>query len=308
VHNISLDRSSISIANIMPIALIQGRGLLNAKDMVYTTPEGCSAPEKRGRKQLRCLTMNTAIRKSPMVEAPRAACPRNGSAFSYDPAHLPAWYMPEDLWAILPTRLADSVAAVQHAHAAVFTGFDRLESLGESLPDNELPDVDAVPAPEHHRPRGLSTISALSSTDSDSTSSSLTSSMVSTPLSAPTVSPIPISSFSLSPFFFEQALSAHHHRHHERSYTTPMSPHSAYYSRELSYLRTDTLPNLRHALRVVDRELNEAKRLAELTGADLDAFENWWAAKKALAMGLDQKGQALSLQKGIPANGFGWSA
>jgi len=87
-----------------------------------------------------------------------------------------------------------------------------------------------------------------------------------------------------------------------------MDPHTEYYARELSHLRTDSLPCLRHAIRVVDREMSESKRLAEFDPDSLKAFEAWWTQKKGMAIGLDQKGQALSNRQGIPTNGLGWSA
>ncbi|KAF2801333.1 uncharacterized protein BDZ99DRAFT_403574 [Mytilinidion resinicola] len=243
-----------------------------------------------------------------MVEALRTACPRNGGAFSYNPVHLSVWYMPEELWARLPTRLTGSIAAVQHAGAAVFTGFERLETLGEALSPSENAEDDIVPVPGVVKPRGLSTIT-ISSNDSDaSATSSLASSVVSTPLSTPNLFSMPVSPFSLSPSSFEKTTSKPHQRHHARSYTTPMEPDMAYYTLELSHLRTESLPCLRHAIRVVDRELNESKRLVELDEETLGEFEAWWVKKKATAIGLDQKGLALSIQRGIPTNGLGWSA
>ncbi|KAF2497344.1 hypothetical protein BU16DRAFT_559095 [Lophium mytilinum] len=295
------------------VPLLQGKGLLKGKDLVYASPEGFRAPEKRGRKPIRCLSFNSTIPQVPMVEALRTACPRNGDAFSYNPVHLSVWYMPESLWARLPTRLTASIAAVQHAGAAVFTGFERLEGLGEALSPSENAEDDFVPVPGTIKPRGLSTITISSNDSEASATSSLASSIVSTPLSTPCLFSMPVSPFSLSsPFTFEKSISKHHGqhhgRHHERSYTTPMEPDMAYYTLELSHLRTESLPHLRHAIRVVDRELNESKRLVELDEDTLEQFEGWWAKKKATAIGLDQKGLALSIQRGIPTNGLGWSA
>lgn len=56
------------------------------------------------------------------VELPRTACPKDGDAFSYDPSHLRAWYLPQELWDRLPAELQAALAAVQHSGAAVLTG------------------------------------------------------------------------------------------------------------------------------------------------------------------------------------------
>jgi hypothetical protein len=56
------------------------------------------------------------------LESPRTACPKDGDAFSYNPAHLRAWYLPDDIWARLPAQLRTNLAAVQHSGAAVLTG------------------------------------------------------------------------------------------------------------------------------------------------------------------------------------------
>lgn len=50
------------------------------------------------------------------------------------------------------------------------------------------------------------------------------------------------------------AQTSHHHR---RAFTTPLNPHNAYYAAELSYLRTDSLPRLRHSARRVETEWAE---------------------------------------------------
>ncbi|KAJ9666970.1 hypothetical protein H2201_002803 [Coniosporium apollinis] len=78
-------------------------------------------------------------RESPYDNSPlpvsRTDCPKDINAFSYDPQHLKAWYIPNELWIRLPPSLLTSLMALQHAGAAVLTGFERLEQLGTSLPD-----------------------------------------------------------------------------------------------------------------------------------------------------------------------------
>jgi hypothetical protein len=61
-------------------------------------------------------------RSASTLESPRTSCPKDGDAFSYNPAHLRAWYLPEDVWARLPAQLRLDLAAVQHSGAAVLTG------------------------------------------------------------------------------------------------------------------------------------------------------------------------------------------
>ena len=59
---------------------------------------------------------------SSLVDSPRTLCPRDGDAFSYDPAHLAEWYIPQDLWDHLPLSLQTTLASMQHSGAAVLTG------------------------------------------------------------------------------------------------------------------------------------------------------------------------------------------
>lgn len=59
---------------------------------------------------------------SSFVESPRTLCPRDGDAFSYDPAHLAEWYIPQELWDRLTPGLQTTLIAMQHSGAAVLTG------------------------------------------------------------------------------------------------------------------------------------------------------------------------------------------
>lgn len=61
-------------------------------------------------------------RSTSNLDSPRAIVPKDGDAFSYDPAHLRAWFLPQELWDRLPAELRSSLAAVQHSGAAVLTG------------------------------------------------------------------------------------------------------------------------------------------------------------------------------------------
>ena len=102
----------------------------------------------------------------------------------------------------------------------------------------------------------------------------------------------------------------------ERSFSTPLEPQDAHYALELSQLRTESMPRLRHAAVAVDRDLamfKKSKDLTspenkELTSADVNAFENWWAQKKCDIHELDEKVKRLSEEIGLTSTGMGWTA
>lgn len=97
-------------------------------------------------------------------------------------------------------------------------------------------------------------------------------------------------------------------RSRERSFSTPLEPHDAYYATELSHLRTEALPRLRHLGRKVDTDWSEIKRTSTLSSGDVNAFENWWAEKKCNIQGLNEKGKRLAKALGLAATGMGWCA
>lgn len=95
-------------------------------------------------------------------------------------------------------------------------------------------------------------------------------------------------------------------RMQDRSFSTPLEPHNAYYATELSHLRTESIPRLRHAARKVDQEWYEIKRSGAVSYTDIPAFEEWWVNKKSDIRHLDEKGQCLSAAVGISSTGMGW--
>ena len=97
-------------------------------------------------------------------------------------------------------------------------------------------------------------------------------------------------------------------RSRERSFSTPLEPHDAYYATELSHLRTEALPRLRHLGHKVDAECNEAKRSGDISEQDVNAFETWWAEKKCIIVSLNEKGKRLATALGLAATGMGWCA
>jgi hypothetical protein len=97
-------------------------------------------------------------------------------------------------------------------------------------------------------------------------------------------------------------------RSRERSFSTPLEPHDAYYATELSHLRTEALPRLRHLGHKVDTEFYETKRSGIVSAEDVNAFENWWAEKKCSIVVLNEKGRQLASAVGLKSTGLGWCA
>ena len=116
----------------------------------------------------------------------------------------------------------------------------------------------------------------------------------------------PISPICLTPA--DAKLPPKRDRSRERSFSTPLEPHNAYYAMELSHLRTESIPRLRHATRKVDKEWHEAKRIGAASISDVVDFEEWWVNKKSAIRNLDEKAQRLSAAVGITSTGMGWTA
>ncbi|KAF2204276.1 hypothetical protein GQ43DRAFT_364981 [Delitschia confertaspora ATCC 74209] len=256
----------------------------------------------------RC-TSNSFSPASPRIESPRTLCPKDGDAFSYNPSHLPVWYMAQDLWNSVPKQMQSALAALQHSGAAVLTGYERLDRLDSSPQE---PTLESRPLPEQLSLSDLRATSFGSSVLTSPSSHSPTSSMSSSPaLSAfpntGPISPIALSTSDLSSVT-PSDVTPSHKRHHGRSFSIPLEPDAAYYATELSYLRTESLPRLRHAVRKVDTEWYEAKRLGSVSESDVSEFEKWWAEKKNWIRQLDERGRRLSVAMGVSPAGMGWTA
>ena len=91
----------------------------------------------------------------------------------------------------------------------------------------------------------------------------------------------------------------------EHSFSTPLEAHDAYYATELSQLRTESLPRLRHAARNVDKEWYNTKRT--VTPDDVNQFELWWMEKKFTIKNLDDDCKRRSDAFGVSASGIGWT-
>jgi hypothetical protein len=87
---------------------------------IYHDP---TPPQTRTRRSSSRKSLASSLSRSTShLESPRAPCPKDGDAFSYDPAHLQYWYLPQEIWDRLPASMQSSLAAVQHSGAAVLTG------------------------------------------------------------------------------------------------------------------------------------------------------------------------------------------
>ncbi|KAF2638521.1 hypothetical protein P280DRAFT_72647 [Massarina eburnea CBS 473.64] len=244
----------------------------------------------------------------PSFDSPRTLCPSDGDAFSFDAAHLSEWYIPqEDLWRRLPLSLQKALMSVQHGGAAVLTGFDRLDKhtknreascVANKVEEDELlVQLDALPSPGMSISREGSNLSVF--TDSPSLGSPALSSSQSTSTS-------PVSPICLTPL--DAYMSEKRERSRERSFTTPLEPHDYYYRTELSHLRTEALPRLRHATLKVDTEWYEAKQTGAFSADDIKNFETWFMEKKFKIGHLNERAKYLSGAIGLSSTGLGWTA
>lgn len=191
------------------------------------------------------------------------------------------------------------------------TGFERLDKYLEGSEDSDgeskassddyLAHLDQLPSP---RFRTISNASSMLQSDASSplTCASSTSQSGSASPVAPSV-PVsqvmcPGSPICLGPA--ERSLSR------ERSFSTPLKSHDAYYAAELSHLRTEALPRLRHKTYKVDSAWSEAK--PHMHADDVNAFENWLAEKKCAVLSLTERGKRLATAVGIANTGLGWCA
>ncbi|UPX21019.1 uncharacterized protein EKO05_0011225 [Ascochyta rabiei] len=278
--------------------------------------EARSRPHSR-RSSTRRSFATSLSRTSSYLDTPRTPCPKDGDAFAYNPSHLQAWYCPQSTWDRLPASVKKALAAVQHAGASALTGFERLDehsgTISGARTDQKFPEDDLLVQLDDVRPLKLRTISNASSVflsdissptysgtpASDSGSTSPVPSTFSLPQSASTPAPI-----SLGP----PELETRRNSTRERSFSTPLQPQDAKYAAELSYLRTEALPRLRHSGHKVDTEWYEAKRMSAIADEDAKAFEDWWSEQKHTILKLSEKGKHLAAANGVTSNGMGWTA
>ncbi|KAF3031524.1 hypothetical protein E8E12_001298 [Didymella heteroderae] len=275
-----------------------------------------SRPHSR-RNSTRRSFASSLSRSSSYLDSPRTACPKDGDAFAYNPSHLNGWYCPQTLWDRLPSSVQKSLAAVQHAGASALTGFERLKEHSGvddgSRTDQKTPEDEVLVDLDELRPQKFRTASNASSVFLSDISSPTYSG---TPASdSGSASPVP-STFSLSQSATTPApislgppeLEAKRTSTRERSFSTPLDPQDAKYVSELSYLRTEAVPRLRHAGHKVDTEWYDAKRTGSVAAEDVQAFESWWSTMKCTILKLSETSKRMAEAKGVTANGMGWTA
>lgn len=258
-------------------------------------------------------------RSTSNLDSPRISPMKDRDAFNFDPAHLQAWLLPQDVWDSLPPALKSSVTDVQHSAAAVLTSFARLDnhSQDQDQDHQELPHLDLLPEP---RFRTISNASSVFSSDSScatTTSSSASQSGSGSPVTTPFSSSQSRPPFSPASLGDPAKPSEKRDRSRDRSFSTPLEPNDAYYVTELSHLRTESLVHLRHLSRDVDRHLADikGKRSIGFSGDDAEAivehandFENWWAEKTLEITSLSCKAKRLADTLGLVPTGLGWCA
>lgn len=282
----------------------------------FHDPSRSSHPHSR-RNSTRRSFASSLSRSTSYLDTPRTPCPKDGDAFAYDPSHLKIWYCPQATWDLLPTSVQKTLAAVQHAGASALTGFERLEQHSgvskTSRTDQKSPEEEILVEFGELRPQKFRTASNASSVFMSDISSPTYSG---TPVSdSGSASPVP-STFSLPQSVTAPApislgppeLEAKRSATRERSFSTPMEPQDAKFASELSYLRTEALPRLRHAGHKVDTEWYEAKRTGAVDPEDASTFESWWTETKTQILKLSETGKRLAEAHNITSNGMGWTA
>ena len=195
-------------------------------------------------------------------------------------------------------------------------GFERLEKHDANIRANRATpsapaedshvEFEGLPSPKFDTMSDTSSVFQSDSSAHDSASSTSTSGCASpispsVPLSQPL---FPVSTISIG----SPGLPKKSNRSRERSFSTPLESLDAYSATELSYLRTEALPNLRHQCKKVDQEWHEFLRTGTIDSDIKNSFENWWAVKKCTAQDLLSEGMRLATQRGIASTGMGWTA
>jgi hypothetical protein len=195
-------------------------------------------------------------------------------------------------------------------------GFERLERHTEELdghrPDHKVPEdellvqLDELPLPKFRTESNASSVFTSDVSSSAYTGSTGSNSGCASPISSFSQ---PTTGMSVSPFTLgPPEMTEKRTLTRNRSFSTPLDPQDAYYATELSYLRTEALPRLRHSALKVDTEWYEAKRTGLITDDDVSAFEAWWVEKKCNILSLNEKGKRLAVAIGLSPTGMGWTA
>lgn len=269
------------------------------------------------------------------IESPRTLCPRDIDAFSFSPAHLTNWSFDDALLKHLPNALKEAIAHFQRSGAAVLTGkcltviivmvtqtdmtpgFERLEEhSGHISTFTPKPTEDEMIVQLDDSVSSLKSLPKLDTDSSFSSSyhvtSSPTSSTHSPSMSVSQGSQVsPVSPISLAADVYPDgklspgaSLAA---RARERSFSTPVDPADAYYRNELSQLRTEAIPRLRHAGIKVGIEWLAVKDSGAIPKEDVDVLQRWWDERNVKVQELDEKTRRLSDLHGLTPHGLGWS-
>lgn len=174
--------------------------------------------------------------------------------------------------------------------------------------DELIAKLDALPPPKL---RTVSNASSVIYSDAASpTFTEATTSEVGSPSLASSQSTNPVSPICLGPSDCPPVEKVTRSR--GGSFTTPIEPRDQGYVTEISALRTESLPRLRHKGRQLDSEWREAKRVNEtthqLSANDIAVFEDWWAEQKTRIDRLYEQGKDLSAYLNLSPNGLGWVA
>lgn len=173
--------------------------------------------------------------------------------------------------------------------------------------DELLIKLEELPLPKFRTVSNASSVfqSDISSPITDGSSGSQSQSECASPMTSFSFTQaMPVSPISLGPpELFNQCS-----RTRDRSFSTPLEPHDAYFATELSHLHTEALPRLRHKCHKVDTEWYEAKRTGTFLADVMNDFENCWAEKKCIVLNLSEKSKRLANAHCVSSTGMGWAA
>jgi hypothetical protein len=174
--------------------------------------------------------------------------------------------------------------------------------------DELIAKLDALPPPKM---RTISNASSVILSDVNSPVFTETSiSEAGTPSMASSQSTNPVSPICLGPS--DTLPTEKGDRSRDGSFITPIEPQDQGYVLEISSLRTEALPRLKHSGHKLDLEWRETKRTNDsthhLSAIDVATFEKWLAEAKLKIDRLYDRGQHLSSGLNLSPNGLGWAA
>lgn len=168
--------------------------------------------------------------------------------------------------------------------------------------------LDALPPPKMRTDSNASSVSLSDINSPIFTTMSMSES--GTPSLASSQSTNPVSPICLGPS--DSLPGEKYARSREGSFLTPIEPQDQGYVLEISCLRTEALPRLKHAGHKLDSEWREAKRTNDtnyhISAIDIATFEKWWAEQKLKIDALYERAQHLSTGLNLSPNGLGWTA